>query len=150
MVNHYDTEETSTLYRATPINAKFDWDNVPARRVTDDADDRGLEDFDRVLTTSAEFNSVAPPGFEPRRETGDFILWERASGQTPAQGEPGFRRTLLEPIYPGATLDCSEESGRGLSQVEGGSAVVFRGRRRSARPGSPAPTSPTPPARSRS
>ncbi|MGZ5360796.1 MAG: hypothetical protein ACXWZW_04165 [Solirubrobacterales bacterium] len=125
VVNHYDTEETSTLYRATPINAKFDWDNVPARRVTDDADDRGLEDFDWVLTTSAEFNSVAPPGFEPRRETGDFILWERASGETPAQGEPGFRRTLLEPIYPGATLDCSEESGRRLSKVEDGSAVVF-------------------------
>ncbi|HET8975731.1 MAG TPA: hypothetical protein VFN15_03795 [Solirubrobacterales bacterium] len=125
VVNHYDTEETSTLYRATPINAKFDWDNVPAERVTDDAGDRGLEDFDWVLTTSAEFNSVAPPGFTPKLETGDFILWERVSGQTPREGEPGFRRTLLEPIYPGATLDCTEESGRRLSRIEGGTAVVL-------------------------
>ena len=33
ILNHYDTEETSTLYRATPINAKFDWDNVPAQGI---------------------------------------------------------------------------------------------------------------------
>ena len=29
ILNHYDTEEIATNYRATPINAKFDWDNVP-------------------------------------------------------------------------------------------------------------------------
>jgi hypothetical protein len=125
VVNHYDTEETSTLYRATPVNAKFDWDNVPAERVTGEGADRGLEDFDWVLTTGAEFNSAPPPGFEPRVDTGDFVLWERIEGETPVEGEPGFRRTLLEPIYPGATLDCSEESGRRLSRIAGGTAVVF-------------------------
>jgi hypothetical protein len=125
VVNHYDTEETSTLYRATPVNAKFDWDNVPAQRVTGEDADRGLEDFDWVLTTGAEFNSAPPPGFEPRVDTGDFILWERGEGETPLEGEPAFRRTLLEPIYPGATLDCTEESGRRLSQIAGGTAVVF-------------------------
>jgi len=26
IINHYDTEELPSLYRATPINAKFDWD----------------------------------------------------------------------------------------------------------------------------
>jgi hypothetical protein len=125
VVNHYDTEETSTLYRATPINAKFDWDNIPAEPVTDEEADRGLADFAWVLTTSSSFNSIAPPGFTPRLETGNYILWERTSGRTPLEGEPGFRRTLLEPIYPGATLDCTEPSGRALSRSEGGFAVVF-------------------------
>ena len=29
ITNHYDVEETHSLYRATDLNAKFDWDNVP-------------------------------------------------------------------------------------------------------------------------
>src|SRR5262249_11675746 len=29
ITNHYDTEEVPALYRATDLNAKFDWDNMP-------------------------------------------------------------------------------------------------------------------------
>src|SRR5215211_2863114 len=85
ITNHYDTEEIPSLYRATPVNAKFDWDNVPIRQdfassefPADDFsdDDLALDDFDWVVTTSAAEASEAPSGFEPRLRTGDFILWK--------------------------------------------------------------------------
>ena len=113
--NPYDTEPVWSLYRATPINAKFDWDNVPPA-LPDDR--RSLEDFDWVITTSAEFNSQAPPEFSPALETRDFVLWKRDG-----PGGPG-RRTLREPIYPGSTVDCGDPEKRGLARLDG-SAVVF-------------------------
>ena len=113
--NPYDTEPVWSLYRATPINAKFDWDNVPPA-LSDDR--RSLEDFDWVITTSAEFNSQAPPEFRPALETQDFVLWERTG---PGDGS---RRTLREPIYPGATVDCSDPEKRGLARLNG-TAVAF-------------------------
>jgi hypothetical protein len=115
LLNHYDTEETATLYRATPINAKFDWDNVPGEV---------LAGFDLVLTTSADFNSEAPAGFEPAARTEEFILWRRVEPVVPEQ--PGGRRTLLEPLYPGATLDCSEPGNSGLREIEGTAIVLPR------------------------
>ncbi|MDP9189408.1 MAG: hypothetical protein M3O25_09195, partial [Actinomycetota bacterium] len=117
ILNHYDTEETSTLYRATPINAKFDWDNIPAAGVEGG---RGLRDFDLVLTTSADFNSEAPPEFRPIRETEDFVLWERVPGaETPSPGEGGERRTLQEPLYPGASASCDDPENAGLTRLRG-------------------------------
>lgn len=113
--NPYDTEPVWSLYRATPINAKFDWDNVPPA-LSDDR--RALDDFDWVITTSADFNSQAPPEFKPVLETQDFVLWERRSPS------PGNRRTLPEPIYPGATVDCSDPEQRGLARLDG-TATVF-------------------------
>jgi hypothetical protein len=107
IVNHYDTEEVPSLYRATPINAKFDWDNVPVE-VLEDFDGQG---FDWVLTTNAAEQSEAPPSFEPALETEDFILWRRV-------GSTGERRTLPEPLYPGAGLDCSGPNGK-LAAVAG-------------------------------
>jgi hypothetical protein len=112
IVNYYDTEEVPSLYRATPINAKFDWDNVPVE-VLDGFEGEG---FDWVLTTNAAEQSQAPPSFEPELETEDFVLWRRV-------GPTGERRTLLEPLYPGAGLDCSGPNRR-LSEVSG-SATVF-------------------------
>jgi hypothetical protein len=112
IVNYYDTEEVPSLYRATPINAKFDWDNVPVE-VLDGFEGQG---FDWVVTTDAAERSEAPPSFEPALETEDFVLWRRV-------GETGERRTLLEPLYPGADLDCSGPNGR-LAEVSG-SATVF-------------------------
>src|SRR4051794_15713557 len=76
ITNHYDVEEVPSLYRATTLNAKFDWDNVPPHG-TDPAVHDGLEDFDWVITTSAAMQSQAPPGFTPRLRTHDFILWHR-------------------------------------------------------------------------
>ncbi|MBM3665918.1 MAG: hypothetical protein FJW90_00275 [Actinobacteria bacterium] len=118
--NPYDTEPVWSLYRATPINAKFDWDNVPP----DLPDDRrSLADFDWVITTSAAFNSEAPPEFRPAERSGDFVLWERVA-PTPPPGEPGGRLTLREPIYPGATVDCSDTATAALSKL-GGTATAL-------------------------
>ncbi len=121
IVNYYDTEEVPSLYRATPVNAKFDWDNVPVD-VLDEFDGQG---FDWVVTTNAAEQSEAPPSFEPALETDDFVLWRRV-------GATGERRTLLEPLYPGAGLDCSGPNGK-LAGVPGSAAafpsdpVVSRG-----------------------
>lgn len=109
LLNHYDTEETPTLYRATPINAKFDWDNVPPET---------LADFDFVITTSSAFNSEAPPEFRPAVRSGDFILWERTAPGT------GDRRTLLEPLFPGASVDCSDPVKGPLAGVAGQATVL--------------------------
>ena len=79
ITNHYDVEETHSLYRATDLNAKFDWDNVPQFV---------MNKFNWVVTTSAAMQSQAPPGFAPRLRTGDFILWHR-------DHPVGQRRTLL-------------------------------------------------------
>jgi hypothetical protein len=128
ITNHYDTEETPSLYRATPVNAKFDWDNVPITRnfasdefpadeFTDE--DLALDDFDWVVTTSAAEASEAPRGFEPRLRTQDFILWERA-------GQTGERRTLFEPLNPGAPLDCSDPTQAELAKLPGMATVFSR------------------------
>jgi hypothetical protein len=115
--NPYDTEAVWSLYRATPINAKFDWDNVPQQLA---GDRKALDDFDWVITTSADFNSSPPPEFEPVMETRDFILWGRRAAALPE----GQRRTLREPIYPGATLDCSDPDQAGLARLPGGAVVM--------------------------
>jgi hypothetical protein len=108
ITNHYDVEETPSLYRATTLNAKFDWDNVPPEV---------LDRFEWVVTTSAAQQSQAPPAFEPRLRTGDFILWRRVR-------PVGERRTLFEPLNPGAPLDCSDPAEAKLRGVRG-TATVF-------------------------
>jgi hypothetical protein len=108
ITNHYDVEETHSLYRATDLNAKFDWDNLPQFV---------MNNFNWVVTTSAAMQSEAPPGFVPRLRTGDFILWHR--------GHPvGQRRTLYEPLNPGAPLDCGNPGQAPLTKVDG-TATVF-------------------------
>jgi hypothetical protein len=106
--NHYDVEETHALYRATDLNAKFDWDNVPVFV---------MNKFKWVITTSAAMQSQAPPGFSPRLRTHDFILWQR-------DHPVGQRRTLFEPINPGAPLDCTDPSQAKLRRVRG-TATAF-------------------------
>jgi hypothetical protein len=70
-----------------------------------------------VITTSAAMQSEAPIGFSPRLRTHDFILWHR--------DQPvGQRRTLFEPINPGAPLDCADP-GEGKLRTVGGTATVF-------------------------
>ena len=108
ITNHYDVEEVHPLYRATDLNAKFDWDNVPPFV---------MNKFKWVVTTSAAMQSQAPPGFTPRLRTGDFILWHR-------DRPVGQRRTLYEPINPGAPLDCSNPEQAPITKVRG-TATVF-------------------------
>jgi hypothetical protein len=116
IVNYYDTEETPTLYRATTQNAKFDWDNVP---------DQTLAEFDYVLTTSAAFNSQAPPEFSEAERSGNFVLWER-NAPAPEPGRPGSRRTLLEPLYPGAVLDCSGPRNQVVRELDGSASALAK------------------------
>ena len=108
ITNHYDVEEVHPLYRATDLNAKFDWDNVPPFV---------MNKFKWVVTTSAAMQSQAPPGFVPRLRTGDFILWHR-------ERPVGQRRTLYEPVNPGAPLDCSNPEQAPITKVDG-TATVF-------------------------
>jgi hypothetical protein len=108
ITNHYDVEETHSLYRATDLNAKFDWDNLPQFV---------MNRFNWVVTTSAAMQSQAPPGFAPRLRTGDFILWHR-------DHPVGQRRTLYEPINPGAPLDCGNPEQTPITKVDG-TATVF-------------------------
>jgi hypothetical protein len=116
ITNHYDVEEIPSLYRATTLNAKFDWDNVPPHGTNPDVHD-GLDDFDWVITTGAAMQSEAPPGFVPRLRTHDFILWRRDTTL-------GQRRTLFEPINPGAPLDCADPGQARLRRVRG-TATAF-------------------------
>jgi hypothetical protein len=116
ITNHYDVEEVPALYRATDLNAKFDWDNVPPA-VT--------YGFRWVITTSAAMQSQWPIGFYPRLRTHDFILWQRESSPGDIERNPlGQRRTLFEPINPGAPLDCSDPGEKKLRKIDG-TATVF-------------------------
>jgi hypothetical protein len=108
ITNHYDVEEVHPLYRATDLNAKFDWDNVPPFV---------MNKFKWVVTTSAAMQSQAPPGFVPRLRTGDFVLWHR-------DHPVGQRRTLYEPVNPGAPLDCGNPEQAPITKVNG-TATVF-------------------------
>jgi hypothetical protein len=108
ITNHYDVEEIPSLYRATSLNAKFDWDNVPPPQ---------MNRFNWVITTSAAMQSQAPAGFSARLRTHDFILWHR-------EQPVGQRRTLFEPINPGAPLDCTDPGESRLRKVNG-TATVF-------------------------
>lgn len=60
------------------VFSKFDFDTVTART---------LSQFPYVITTAATYRSGAPPGYEPVRRTGDYILWRQ--GRSPLGREPG-------------------------------------------------------------
>ncbi len=60
------------------VFSKFDFDSVTAAT---------LVEFPYVITTAGSYRSGAPPGYEPVRETGDYILWRQ--GIQPAGREPG-------------------------------------------------------------
>jgi hypothetical protein len=108
ITNHYDVEEVHPLYRATDLNAKFDWDNVPPFV---------MNKFHWVVTTSAAMQSQVPAGFTQRLRTGDFILWQR-------DHDVGQRRTLYEPVNPGAPLDCGDPEQAPITKLNG-TATVF-------------------------
>jgi hypothetical protein len=88
--NYYDPNYVKPDLRLKDVFRKFDFDSVtPAT----------LDRFPFVITTRAAYASGPPPGFEPVRETADFVLWKRT-------GPVGPRRTLAEGDNPGVQLDC--------------------------------------------
>ncbi len=110
IIHNYNVIEVSSLYRPTSTRAKFDFDVVP-RKV--------LERFDYVITTGAAQLSEAPANFEPIRRTRDYVLWKR-NGPLPE------RYTLIEPIGPGATVDCSDPAVARLSRLDGEARVFTK------------------------
>ncbi len=73
----------------TDVFEKFDFDSVTAQT---------LAQFPYVITTTASYQSGAPPGYEPVKQTGDYTLWRK--GLTPVGREPG--ETNAEPGRLGA------------------------------------------------
>ena len=110
IVHNYNVIEVSSLYRPTSTRAKFDFDVVP-RKV--------IERFDYVITTGAAQLSEAPANFEPIRRTRDYVLWKR-NGPLPE------RYTLIEPIGPGATVDCSDPAVARLARLDGEARVFTK------------------------
>lgn len=110
IVHNYNVIEVSSLYRPTSTRAKFDFDVVP-RKV--------LERFSYVITTGAAQLSEAPADFRPIRRTRDYVLWER-TGALPQ------RYTLIEPIGPGSTVDCSDPAVARLTRLDGEASVFTK------------------------
>lgn len=67
----------------------------------DSLDSGQLDKFDYAITTSAAYNSTAPPNFKPIARAGDYILWQR-HGDTPRG-----RVLRAEGGNPGAILGCA-------------------------------------------
>ncbi len=66
----------------------------------DSLDSGQLDKFDYAITTTAAYNSTAPPNFQPVARAGDYILWQRR-GDTPRS-----RVLPHEGGNPGAILHC--------------------------------------------
>ena len=113
IVHNYNVTEVDSLYRATSTRAKFDFDVVPRQVLESGASHDGQPaPFDFVVTTSAAQQSEIPANFEAVRVTRDYILWKRVAPLPP-------RRTLIEPIGPGSTVNCDRPEDRALSDLEG-------------------------------
>jgi hypothetical protein len=118
IVHNYNVTEVDSLYRATSTRAKFDFDVVPRQVLESGASTDGEPaPFDFVITTSAAQQSEVPANFKPVRVTRDYVLWERMAPLPP-------RRTLIEPVGPGSTVDCDRPEDRALSDLDG-SARAF-------------------------
>ncbi len=113
IVHNYNVTEVDSLYRATSTRAKFDFDVVPRQVLESGASHDGEPaPFDFVVTTSAAQQSEIPANFEAVTVTRDYILWKRVAPLPP-------RRTLIEPIGPGSTVNCDRPEDRALSDLEG-------------------------------
>jgi hypothetical protein len=105
--NYYDPNYVKPDLRLNDVFSKFDFDSVsPAT----------LDRFPYVITTRAAYASGPPPGFEPVRETEDFVLWKRT-------GPVGPRRTLQEGDNPGVLVKCPTREAAKLPAK--GRATVF-------------------------
>lgn len=110
IVHNYNVVEVSSLYRPTSTRAKFDFDVIP-RSV--------LDRFPYVITTGAAQLSEPPSNFRKARRTRDYVLWRRRGPLPP-------RQTLVEPIGPGATVDCDDPVFAQLRRLDGVARVFTR------------------------
>ena len=102
--------------------------DIPARRAKrwdqglpldlDTVPDARMDKFRFAITTSADYQSLEQPNWQPTHVTPSYTLWRRFLG-TPEHG-------VLDEEHgaPGAVLDCDEPSGRALSEKDGTAMVI--------------------------
>jgi hypothetical protein len=102
--------------------------DIPARRAKrwdqglpldlDTVPDARMDKFRFAITTSADYQSLEQPNWQPTHVTPSYTLWRRFLG-TPEHG-------VLDEEHgaPGAILDCDEPSGRALSKKDGTATVI--------------------------
>ncbi len=76
-----------------------------------------LDDFDYAITTTAAYQSTAPPNFETVVRTPSYVLWRR-TGNTPAL------RVIDKNGTPGRVLDCTSGQGRRVAASAGAATVI--------------------------
>ncbi|MCB8914722.1 MAG: hypothetical protein H6532_02675 [Thermoleophilales bacterium] len=84
----------------------------------DSFDGESLQNFDYVITSSAAFQSEAPPFFEEVDRTNSYILWKRVD-------EAVNRPILNESTLPARLVDCSQGGGAYFSTEVDGTATLF-------------------------
>lgn len=105
--NYYDQNYVKPNLHLKDVFQKFDFDSITWKT---------LRRFPFVITTRAAYASGPPPGFEPIRETPDFVLWKRTG--------PIRRRDVLpEGDNPGAIQHCPPPSAPGPPTI--GRSTVF-------------------------
>ena len=100
---------------ARNAETKFAGREGKAQRLPVDFDSvlpRQLESFDYAVTTSAGYQSGAPPNWREVERTESYVLWERFD-RTPFVG------TLAEEARPGRILRCSNPKFRRLLERKG-------------------------------
>ncbi len=102
--------------------------DLPARRAKrwdqglpldlDTVPDARMDKFRFAITTSADYQSLEQPNWQPTHVTPSYTLWRRFL-RTPEHG-------VLDEEHgaPGAVLDCNEPGGRALSEKEGTAMVT--------------------------
>lgn len=84
----------------------------------DSFDAETMQLFDYVITTSAGFQSKAPPFYQEADRTNSYILWKRV-------GEAVNRPILNEATLPARLVDCSGAGGQYFSTEVDGTATVM-------------------------
>ncbi|MCB0859357.1 MAG: hypothetical protein KDB54_01740 [Solirubrobacterales bacterium] len=84
----------------------------------DSFDGESLQNFDFVITSSAAFQSEAPPFFEEVDRTNSYILWQRIDDAV-------NRPILNESTLPARLVDCSQGGGAYFSTEVQGTATLF-------------------------
>lgn len=88
----------------------IDFDTVKSRK---------LDDFDYAITTSAVYQSTAPPNWHAVGNDGDYVLWKRS-------GPTAHTQVLNEGGNPGKQLDCTTELGaKAKSDAIGATVLDF-------------------------
>ncbi|MCB0867588.1 MAG: hypothetical protein KDB48_02715 [Solirubrobacterales bacterium] len=96
----------------------FQGDNGQGVIDFDSFDAETFNNFEYVITTSAGFQSKAPPFYEEVDRSNSYILWKRT-------GEPLNRPILSESTLPARLVDCAGPGGQYFSTEVDGTATIF-------------------------